>query len=74
MTTIVTETKDMKVGEWYCVGWKLDDGSMQWDQFVRYEGEGCFSGDDGEEIESLFDPITQARVAPDAADAYALQA
>ena len=61
-------------GKWYCVGWEANDGSMQWDQFIKYEGDGCFTGDDGEEVESLFDPILQCRVAVDGADAYAVQA
>lgn len=73
MTTIVTDTKQMQAGKWYAVGWKREGGEMQWDQLIRYEGDGCFSNDDGEEIESLFDPVLQTRVAVDAADAYAQQ-
>lgn len=61
-------------GKWYVVGWKREDGTMQWDQFIQYHGEGCFTGDDGEEVDSLFDPILQCRVAVDAADAYQQQA
>ena len=57
-------------GKWYVVGWQRDDGSMQWDQFIQYQGEGYFNDDDGNEVESLFDPNLQMRVAVDAADAY----
>ena len=60
-------------GKWYCVGWEMDDGSIQWDQFIKYEGEGCFSNEEGEEVTSLFCPVLQLRVAVDAADRYALQ-
>ena len=59
-------------GKWYAVGWKMDDGSTQWDQIIKYEGDGCFS-DDGGEVESLYDPVLQMRVAVNAADAYAVQ-
>ena len=67
------ETKAKFVeGKWYAVGWKMDDGSTRWDQIIKYEGDGCFSDEDGE-VESLYDPILQMRVAVDAADAYAQQ-
>ena len=59
-------------GKWYAVGWKMDDGQIRWDQIIKYEGDDCWSDEDGE-VESLYDPILQTRVAVDAADAYARQ-
>ena len=61
-------------GKWYAVGWKQDDGRMDYQQIIRYEGDGCWSDDDGEEVTSLFDPILQLRIGVDGADDYALQA
>ena len=60
-------------GKWYCIGWQREDGSMQWDQFLKYEGDGCFTDDDGNEVESLYDPILQCRIGVTGADAYQLQ-
>lgn len=60
-------------GKWYCVGWKDDDDNTVWDVLIRYDGDGSFSGEDGDPIDSLFDPTLQCRVAIDAADVYQLQ-
>lgn len=71
-TTHKPATPQFLEGKWYAVGWQMDDGSTSWDQIVRYDGEGCWSDENGE-IESLYDPILQTRVAMDAADVYAQQ-
>lgn len=67
-------TMEFIEGKWYCVGWEQDDGSMQWDQFIKYEGDGCFSGDDGEPVDRLYDCSLQCYVGVTGADAYQLQA
>lgn len=61
-------------GKWYCVGWDNDDGSTMWDAMIRYEGYGTFTGDDGNIVNGLYDPILQCLVAVNAADHYQLQA
>ena len=58
------------VGKWYCVGWDQPDGTIQWEEFVRYEGEGCFSNEQGEPVNSTFNPETQLTVAITSADHY----
>ncbi|MDE2104343.1 MAG: hypothetical protein KGL39_44305 [Patescibacteria group bacterium] len=63
-----------ETGRWYCVGWTRDDGSISWNEFIRYDGDGCFSDESGDPVEYLRDPnLDMMRVAPTAADHYALQ-
>ena len=47
---------------------------MQWDQILFYNGDGLWSDESGNVVESLYDPVLQMHVAMDAADAYQAQA
>ena len=58
---------------WYAIGFENIDGAIEWHQIHQYHGDGFWSDDDGNEVERIWDPVCQAYVAPDAADAYALQ-
>lgn len=77
MTTAHTPTPTFVAGHWYCIGFELfsmvDTPRMDWGQIIRYDGEGCWSDDNGEPVESLYDPELRMQVAMDAADAYADQ-
>jgi len=66
-------TKDLLPGRWYCIGWMRDDGTMQWEDLIRYVGDGQFENEEGEPVEYLWCPDLQARVSVHAADAYQLQ-
>ncbi len=64
-------------GKWYCIGFELysmvDEPRMDWGQIIRYDGDGQWSDDNGEPVESLYDPELRMYVSMDAADAYACQ-
>lgn len=57
---------------WYVTAWKQEDGEFEFGIFVQVE-DGEFYDEDGEALESIFDPTLQIRVAPGAADAYVPQ-
>ena len=53
---------------WYVVAWGEKD---EWDFGIFVQViDGEFYDEDGEALESIFDPVLQCRIAPDAADAY----
>jgi hypothetical protein len=60
-------------GAWYCVGFEDFTGEMRYGELIRYDGDGCFSDDSGEPIDSLYDPLIQMYVAMDSADEYVRQ-
>jgi hypothetical protein len=77
-TTQHTPTPELIAGKWYCIGFELfsnqDVPRMDWGQILRYDGDGCWSDDDGNAVESLWDPELQMPVSMNAADAYQVQA
>ena len=64
-----TEVQDLEKG-WYVVGFDLLDGQPDYGPIYHYHGDGFWTDESGEEIESIWDPICQTRVATDAADFY----
>lgn len=64
-------------GKWYAIGFEryslTDEPAMQWGEILQYLGNGQWADDNGEPVESLFDPELQMSVAMDAADAYQAQ-
>jgi hypothetical protein len=64
-----TEVGDLEAG-WYVIGFENLDGTPDYGPIYHYHGEGYWTDEGGEEIESLWDPILQDRVAVDAADFY----
>lgn len=56
----------------YVTAWHQLDGEWEFGIFVKVEG-GEFYSEDGEPLESIFDPVLQIQVAPGAADAYVPQ-
>lgn len=56
----------------YVTAWCHMDGEWEFGIFVLL-ADGEFYDEDGEAIESIFDPVLQIRVAPGAADAYVPQ-
>ena len=72
---MITDHKNLIAGKWYACAFADDDRVLQWGaaSIYRYDGDGCWSNEGGEEIDRLFDPYLQLYVAMDAADAYAQQ-
>lgn len=64
-----TEVEDLKPG-WYVIGFENIDGTPAYGPIYRYHSENYWSDESGEEIETLFDPVLQLRVATNAADFY----
>lgn len=61
---------------WYVTAWNMgengESGEWSFGIFVQVE-DGEFYDEDGELLESIFDPVLQIHVAADAADAYVPQ-
>lgn len=76
-TQVDTAGRPLVAGKWYCIGFELfsmaDTPRIDYGQIIRYDGDGCWSDDNGEPVESLWDPELQMPVAMNAADAYACQ-
>lgn len=74
MMTLLEQGKKVEVQDlakgWYVVGFENLDGTPDYGPIYHYDGEGYWTDESGEEVESLFDPILQLRVATDAADFY----
>jgi len=80
MPGVITDPAKLEAGKWYACGFQTFDTDapgvvIDWGgaAIYRYDGEGCWSDESGEEVTSLFDPFLQARVAMHAADAYMVQ-
>jgi hypothetical protein len=74
---IVTDPKELQPGKWYALGFGNESATdIDWNNAMiyRYDGDGCWSNDDGEPVESTLDPFLQMRVGMDSAEAYGLQA
>jgi hypothetical protein len=73
--TIHIDESQLTPGKWYALGLGNAEGLIEWGgaRFARYEGDGCWSDEDGE-IERIWDPLLQAWIEPGAADQFALQA
>ena len=73
---ILLSEKDLTAGKWYAVGFKycLSD-NIDWASAMlyKYEGDGCWSDDDGEEVTLTLDPVLQFKVPVGDADAFAEQ-
>lgn len=53
----------------YVTAWKQMDGEWDFGIFVELI-DGEFYDEDGDQLESIFDPVLQIRCSPGAADAY----
>lgn len=79
------DVRTLEVGRWYCIGFKVVDGRTgeERDDFGRIlkldsiEGDARPSGvwvdEDGELVESVFDPELQLDCSPDGADFFVVQ-
>ena len=54
---------------WYVTAWHQLDGEWDFGIFVQVI-DGEYYDEDGEPLESIFDPVLQVRCGPGAADAY----
>jgi len=74
---VIQDPSKLTPGKWYACAFASmeDEAIIEWGNatIAKYEGDGYWSDESGEEVDSLWDPILQARVAMDAADAYAQQ-
>lgn len=57
---------------WYVIAWGDGEDGWEFGIFVQVIA-GEFYSEDGYPLESIFDPVLQIQVAPDAADAYVPQ-
>lgn len=75
VTPVKTEQAEFIPGKWYAMCFaEVDEKIFPGGALLgKYEGDGCWSGDDGEEIESIWDPVLQCRVSPNGADCYVEQ-
>lgn len=64
-----TEVADLEAG-WYVIGFDMLDGTPDYGPIFQYNGEGYWTDESGEEVETIWDPVLQDRVATDAADFY----
>lgn len=74
---IITNPDLLVAGQWYALGFGKESASdIDWGgaMIYRYDGEGCWSNDKGEPVESTLDPFLQLQVGMDSAEAYGLQA
>lgn len=67
--------EQLKAGCWYALGIEDEESNINWSgaPLLCYDGEGQWSGEDGELVESIWDAFLQMPVSPNAADAYAPQ-
>jgi hypothetical protein len=74
MMTLMEAGKKVEVADlengWYVIGFERMDGTPDYGPIYRYDGDGYWADESGEEIERLWDPILQTYVATDAADFY----
>ncbi len=71
-----TNEKELTAGKWYAIGFRhLHTDAIDWNgaMIFKYEGEGCWSDDDGEEVELTLDPDLQCKVPVGDADAFGEQ-
>lgn len=76
MATIFTSEAELTAGKWYAIGFKQKEGEeINWSaaMIYKYEGNGIWSNEEGEEVEDTLDPALQLRVPCGAADAFAVQ-
>ena len=73
---ILKSENDLTPGKWYAVGFEdCGFGGIDWggSMLYRYDGDGCWSDDDGEPVELTLDPVLQFKVPVRDADAFAEQ-
>jgi hypothetical protein len=73
--TVLFEPGGLVAGRWYALAIRDLDGELDWSgaRLLRYDGDGCWSDEAGEEVERLWDPIVENWIAPEAVDAFAVQ-
>lgn len=73
---ILWNEQSLTAGKWYAVGFKhACTDAIDWSgaMLFKYEGEGCWSDDDGEEVTLTLDPVLGFKVPVRDADAFAEQ-
>lgn len=73
---IYQREQDLIPGRWYAIGFRgLESDAVDWSGAVlyKYEGDGVWINEAGEEVADTLDPVLQLRVPCGAADAFALQ-
>lgn len=72
---IVKDPAELVPGRWYAVGIAGIDDEIDWGgaQLLRYDGEDCWSDEEGP-VELVWDPLIQQHIPVSDADAFALQA
>ncbi len=71
---IFTEEEQLTPGKWYAIGIKGIDDTIDWfgARLLRYDGESCWSDEEGE-VEFVWDPVIQDHCVVGSADAFAEQ-
>lgn len=74
-TNVITNPQDLTAGKWYALGVENDDGAINWAgaMLARYDGDGCWSDENDEPVDGLFDPVLQCMVGMGSADGYVVQ-
>lgn len=74
--SIITDTKNLTAGRWYAIGIKNLSEKIEWGcaPLGKYLGDGCWSDDEGEPLETTWDVTLQVQISINDADAYMLQA
>jgi hypothetical protein len=75
MATFARE-EDLIPGRWYAVGFRqIESDQIDWAgaMLYKYEGDGIWTDEAGEEVTDTLDPHLQIRVPCGAADEFALQ-
>lgn len=72
---IVIDTSGLIAGAWYAIGIKNLDDAIEWGcmPIHKYEGEGYWTNDDGEQVETTWDATLQMSVGINSADGYLQQ-
>lgn len=75
MSTAISNANELTADKWYAVGFRNDDGEIEWGgaMLYKYLGNGYWVDEDGEEVKTTFDPCLQLYVSPNGADAYMVQ-
>lgn len=63
---------NLVAGKWYAIGFTGETREIDWGSAMiyRYDGDGCWSDDEGEVVHAFWDPFLQMLVSTDAACAY----
>jgi hypothetical protein len=71
---IFNAEEQLTPGKWYALGIENLEGRIEWGgaRLARYDGEGCWSDEDGE-VAEIWDAMLQAWIPPGAADQFAEQ-